>query len=185
MSKHPSVDASRLRRTRSLKVNGGLLFMGAMIDLSGKVFDRLTVLRKEGRDSHGRALWKCKCTCGTDLIVISANLRSGNTGSCGCIRSRFAIPKESKSAETRKSPTYISWASMWSRCTNSNRNTWKYYGGRGITVCNQWKRFDNFVDDMGERPAGKSLDRINTNGNYEPNNCRWATASEQMRNRRT
>lgn len=82
------------------------------------------------------------------------------------------------------SPTYQSWCSMIQRCTNPNRESWPYYGGRGITVCPRWMSFDNFLEDMGERPPGLSLDRIDNDGNYEPGNCRWATPEEQHANRR-
>lgn len=84
----------------------------------------------------------------------------------------------------RETPTYRSWTSMISRCGNPNNVSWAHYGGRGITICDAWRTFLGFLADMGERPEGKTLDRINNDGNYEPGNCRWATASEQSRNRR-
>ena len=85
----------------------------------------------------------------------------------------------------RRTPTYSSWAGMVSRCTNPNQPGWKYYGARGITVCDRWRTFDNFLADMGERPDGKTLDRKDNDGNYEPGNCQWATPTEQVRNRRS
>lgn len=83
-----------------------------------------------------------------------------------------------------ESPTYRAWGAMKTRCTNPNQPKWKYYGGRGITVCHRWSRFENFLADMGEKPAGLTLDRIDVNGNYEPGNCRWATWHEQRVNQR-
>jgi hypothetical protein len=83
-----------------------------------------------------------------------------------------------------KSPTYQSWSAMRTRCTNEKSNDWKLYGGAGVEVCERWWFFENFLEDMGERPRGKTLDRINPNGNYEPGNCRWATPKEQTQNRR-
>jgi hypothetical protein len=83
-----------------------------------------------------------------------------------------------------RSPTYASWHAMITRCANPNTSGWEYYGGRGITVCDRWRDFANFLADMGPRPEGLSIDRVNVNGNYEPGNCRWATASEQVANRR-
>ena len=125
--------------------------------------------------------WLCLCDCGVEIYVTSGNLREGKTKSCGCLQPHHGhAPRNGKT-----SPTYVSWYCMIQRCTNKNLVQFDDYGGRGIAVCARWKDFRNFLADMGDRPAGKSLDRFpNNDGNYEPNNCRWATSSEQNKNRR-
>ena len=156
-------------------------------DLTGRVFGRLTVESQAGIRSHS-AIWNCVCSCGNSVVVDGGSLKSGGTSSCGCFRrdaNRAKWTKHGHSPESGNSPTYRSWAGLVARCTNPNHHDWRYYGGRGITVCDRWRDFSNFLSDMGEKPENKnSIDRINNDGNYEPGNCRWATQLEQVRNSR-
>lgn len=156
--------------------------MGKLVDLTGMKFGELTVLsKKEGFDPVG-AKWNCLCDCGNHTTVNSLKLRTGHTKSCGCLRTK------TKSTLTHglsnKSRTYRSWKEMRQRCTNKNSGKWKWYGGRGITFCDRWNSYELFLADMGERPDGKTLDRIDSDGNYEPSNCRWASAKQQAESNR-
>ena len=145
----------------------------------GKVFTRYTVISRDGSDTTG-ARYSCKCSCGTVKTVRGSSLRSGIVKSCGCL-SRFK-PTHGMTG----TPTYGSWKAMRARCLLPNNNRYKYYGGRGIVVCERWlNSFENFLSDMGERPTGMTIDRIDTDGNYEPSNCKWSTYSEQNLNRRS
>ena len=153
------------------------------VDLTGQSFDRLTVLSYAGNDQDRRALWRCACSCGKDVVVLGKWLRAGRVKSCGCLRKEM-IASVKASHRMSATATYRSWASMLTRCSNPKQESYKRYGEIGICVCEQWKRFENFFDDMGVRPEGRTLDRINPFGNYEPGNCRWATPSEQSRNTR-
>lgn len=156
---------------------------GQILDLTGLRFGRLTVLRRHSL-LRGRVVWLCLCDCGREHPAASQNLVRGSTKSCGCYRRETSAAKVTTHGQTR-SPTFNSWMSMRQRCTNPSDPAWKYYGGRGIKVCARWGSFANFLADMGERPAGKSLDRWPDNdGNYTPGNCRWATATEQRHNQR-
>jgi hypothetical protein len=146
-------------------------------DITGQHFGRLVVLRLQSQGGHGiHAKWFCCCDCGNTKIVSSNNLKSGQV-SCGCRGGNFKHGQRHKS-------TYRSWDAMLQRCNNPKNTRYKYYGGRGISVCERWRLFINFLADMGERPPGTTLDRIDPNGNYEPGNCRWATQSQQIKNRR-
>lgn len=125
----------------------------------------------------------CLCDCGLVKTVLLPNLRAGHTKSCGCIQ-KAAVKASNSTHGLSASREHISWASMKARCSDSSRPDYGHYGGRGISFCKEWTRFEAFLADMGERPKGTSLDRIDVNGNYEPSNCRWATAEQQANNKR-
>lgn len=155
----------------------------------GQTFSRLTVLGDAEPISNGanklRAVL-CRCDCGKEKVISQSNLRTGRTRSCGCLVSENARLNTGAPVKHEQcwSPTYSSWAGMKDRCTNQNHKSYNNYGGRGITVCERWMDFRNFLEDMGERPDGMSIDRIDVNGAYEPGNCRWATAQQQSLNKR-
>jgi len=145
----------------------------------GERFGRLTVLRHEPG-----ARCYCQCSCGAFVSASRCHLKDRRTSSCGCLQRELSSKRHLKHGHTRngKTPEYRSWKSMWWRTRTKSGRTYRDYGSRGITVCDRWRDFENFLSDMGPRPAGKTIDRINNDGNYEPGNCRWATNRQQREN---
>ena len=148
--------------------------MSKVINITEQVFGKLTVLKREGSDKEGKALWLCKCDCGNEALITGKRLRKGTTKSCGCIVSKHNMTDTT---------TWKSWRSMMRRCYETTNQHYERYGARGIRVSEKWHEFVNFLTDMGERPDGTSLDRINNDGNYEADNCRWADNFTQNNNR--
>jgi hypothetical protein len=152
-------------------------------DMTDHVFGRLKV-KKLGGWNKGRRLWVCECSCGRVCAVSGKRLRNNHTKSCGCLKAEQVPPSQATHRLTG-TPEYICWKAMRSRCYDSKSNGFDRYGARGIKVCPEWKdSFETFLEDMGKRPTkGHSIDRFpNRRGNYEPGNCRWATAKEQRDN---
>lgn len=152
------------------------------VSLVGQTFGQLEVSAEAGRRGKKR-LWLCTCVCSGSTIAATADLRSGHTQSCGCLKRRRTSQANLKHGLS-KTRAYQIWHAMWRRCSNPSDVGYERYGGRGIKVCARWRSVEAFVADMGHPPDGLTLDRINADGDYEPTNCRWATAVEQAREHR-
>lgn len=162
--------------------------MSKRIDLYGKRFGRLTVMNREKNSNNGHARWKCKCDCGKEVIVSSSDLRSGKQISCGCYNyERFLKEQRQIKHGLRKHKLYGVWRSMKERCTLKTHVAYKDYGGRGITVCEEWKNdFKKFYDWSIQNgyKEGLTIDRIDNDKGYYPENCRWVTMKVQNTNKR-
>lgn len=133
------------------------------------------------KDKNYQVYVKATCACGKQWIVRKTSVDTRKVTKCASCACHIAQLKHGE--RVNRTPTYITWRSMTNRCLYPKSSNWRYYGGKGITVCPRWRTFVNFKEDMGERPVGKTLDRINPDGNYIKINCRWATAKEQRANR--
>lgn len=159
--------------------------VGKFIDLSGQRFGRLTVICRAGRDKNHLLLWKCRCDCGNTIITRGQDLRRRKSQSCGCLKIESLVNRSQKHGMTGKRP-YRIWKNMKTRCLNPNSPSYPDYGGRGIKICKRWREnFENFWADMGSTYQDNlEIDRINHDGNYCPENCRWASDKIQNRNTR-
>lgn len=162
--------------------------MPAFIDLTGRRFYRLVVLGVHAKSTRTpprhNILWLCRCDCDNEVIVDGANLGKPLMQSCGCLKRERHTRHGHATKAPKPTATYYSWLGMKQRCANPKHPGYKNWGGRGITVCERWQTFENFLADMGPMPRGHSIERVNNDGNYEPSNCIWIPKSEQLNNRR-
>lgn len=173
-----------------------------LIDISGQKFGRLTVLHKLPPRDNGGSNWLCRCECGAEFTAIGSNIRKGDTRSCGCLAAEWskhlgsnkefiskraaAVTLHGHKRRGGMTAEYRTWLGIKRRCHDVGYKDYANWGGRGIAVCERWdESFECFLADMGPRPPGHSIDRINPQGDYSPENCRWATAQQQGETKRS
>lgn len=159
--------------------------MGAPKDIAGQKFNKLTAIKFTGESTTSGRIWECVCDCGNIALVPIGKLTSSHTKSCGCQKIESTIKRSTKHGFAQRgilNKTWMIWTDMRKRCFNKNNNRFNHYGGRGITICERWNDFNNFIEDMGECPDGYSIERVDVNGNYAPENCKWIPMIEQSRN---
>lgn len=176
--------------------DGIFIFEGNMI---GNKYNKWTIIEDSGRNKSGSRIYKCRCECGNESVITFSDLKKNSSTQCRQCghKNRRLVDRINISTIANnykhgynRTPTYKSWQLMKARCnpetkTYHSKRTFKWYGSKNITVCERWKNsFIDFLQDMGEKPFGYQLDRINSDGNYEPGNCRWATVKENNHNRR-
>ena len=160
--------------------------MSLPCDVSGEKFGMLTAIYRVANNPSGTTRWMFRCDCGNTKELTLCNVKAGRTKSCGCLHLEHRYQCKHGHARKGKATTeYRAWYGMLRRCRKANCVDYPAYGGRGITVCERWNLFADFLHDMGPKPSGEySIDRVDTNGNYEPSNCRWATRLQQAHNKR-
>lgn len=158
--------------------------MNRATDLAGQVFGRLTTVNYAGVGPSKQAMWLCACDCGNTVTVRGYDLIHDRTKSCGCLKRDVTILRNTTHGGAG-TPSYATWRDMMARCYNPSNISYTDYGRRGISVCNRWHDFNNFLEDMGDKPEDLSIERVNNEEGYSPKNCIWATTAIQTRNRRS